>query len=216
MFSEPNISKFDVRKLSDVKPPSSTKLDKLYQQSQQAAHSAHKYNEQDYDSKLTSAVSKAAFYLRFASTAHRTKSFPQTYVPPKGSKNMNKQSSKESNATLTKKESTETPTSPISGISDSDGGGYGNDTVSRPSNFSSYADYTSRDVSEDIDDEDPPALSERVATYHDDVSSQATWLRPSTDLGFCRKTREKFSSTRAESRSDQRKTKKKSAGGKSE
>jgi hypothetical protein len=82
---------------------------------------------------------------------------------------MNRQTSKESNTTLTKKESTETPTSPISGTSDSDGGGYGNDTVSRPSNFSSYADYTSRDVSEEIDDEDPPPLSERVATHHDDV-----------------------------------------------
>lgn len=58
VFSEPNISKFDVRKLSDVKPPSSTKLDKLYQQSQQAAHTAHKYNEQDYDSKLTGFIFK--------------------------------------------------------------------------------------------------------------------------------------------------------------
>lgn len=82
---------------------------------------------------------------------------------------MNRQTSKESNPTLTKKESTETPTSPAS-VSDSDGGGYGNDTVSRPSNFSSYADYTSRDVSEEIDDEDLQ-LSERVApTYHDDVN----------------------------------------------
>lgn len=81
---------------------------------------------------------------------------------------MNRQPSKESNTTLTKKESTETPNSPAS-ASDSDGGGYGNDTVSRPSNFSSYADYTSRDLSEDIDDEDPPPLSERVATYHDEV-----------------------------------------------
>lgn len=80
---------------------------------------------------------------------------------------MNRQTSKDSNPALTKKESTETPTSPAS-ASDSDGGGYGNDTVSRPSNFSSYADYTSRDVSEDIDDEDPPPLSERIATYHDD------------------------------------------------
>jgi hypothetical protein len=54
VFSEPNINKFDVRKLSstDVKPPSSSKLDSLYQQSQQA-HSATKYNEQDYDCKLT-------------------------------------------------------------------------------------------------------------------------------------------------------------------
>lgn len=60
VFSEPNLSKFDVRKLSDVKPPSSTKLDKLYEQSQQAAHSAHKYNEQDYDSKLTSMVPEEA------------------------------------------------------------------------------------------------------------------------------------------------------------
>lgn len=77
---------------------------------------------------------------------------------------MIRQTSKESNPTLSKKESTETPAS----ASDSDGGGYGNDTVSRPSNFSSYADYTSRDVSEEIDDEDPPPLSERVATYHDD------------------------------------------------
>jgi hypothetical protein len=82
---------------------------------------------------------------------------------------MNRQTSKESNPTLTKKESTETPASPVS-ASDSDGGGYGNDTVSRPSNFSSYADYTSRDVSEEIDDEELQ-LSERVApTYHDDVN----------------------------------------------
>ena len=50
VFSEPNITKFDVRRLSDVKPPSSSKLDKEYQQSQQA-HSATKYNEQDYDCK---------------------------------------------------------------------------------------------------------------------------------------------------------------------
>lgn len=78
---------------------------------------------------------------------------------------MNRQTSKDS-----KKEAGDTPTSPLSGVSDSDGGGYGNDTVSRPSNFSSYADYTSRDVSEEIDDEDPPPLSERVATHHDDVS----------------------------------------------
>ena len=83
---------------------------------------------------------------------------------------MNRQTSKDSNTTLTKKESYEAPASPNSGASDSDGGGYGNDTISRPSNFSSYADYTSRDVSEEIDDEDPPALSERVTTYHDDVN----------------------------------------------
>lgn len=104
------------------------------------------------------------------SPAHRTKAYPQTYVPPKAVRSMNRQPSKESNATLTKKDSTDTPTSPVSAGS-SDGGGYGNDTVSRPSNFSSYADYTSRDVSEDIDDEDPPALSERVAVQHEDVSS---------------------------------------------
>lgn len=48
VFAEPNLSKFDVRKLSDVKPPSSSKLDKEYQQSQQP-HNANKYNEQDYE-----------------------------------------------------------------------------------------------------------------------------------------------------------------------
>lgn len=63
------------------------------------------------------------------------------------------------------------PTDPSSPTSDSDGGGYGNDTLSRQSNFSSYADYTSRDVSEEIDDDEPP-LSERVATYRDDDVSQ--------------------------------------------
>lgn len=78
---------------------------------------------------------------------------------------MSKPGSKE----LPKKGSTDPTSSPIS---DSDGGGYGNDTLSRQSNFSSYADYTSRDVSEEIDDDEPP-LSERVATYRgveDDVS----------------------------------------------
>jgi hypothetical protein len=50
VFSEPNISKFDVRRLSDVKPPSSSKLDKEYQSQQ--AHSAIKYNEEDFDCKL--------------------------------------------------------------------------------------------------------------------------------------------------------------------
>lgn len=55
MFAEPNLSKFDVRKLSDVKPPSSSKLDKEYQQSQQA-HSDKKYNEQDYDCKLSMSI----------------------------------------------------------------------------------------------------------------------------------------------------------------
>lgn len=103
------------------------------------------------------------------SSAHRKKSYPQQHSPLKAVRSMNRQTSKESNSTLTKKESTETPASPVS-ASDSDGGGYGNDTVSRPSNFSSYADYTSRDVSEEIDDEDLQ-LSERVApTHHDDVN----------------------------------------------
>lgn len=50
MFSEPNIGKFDVRKLSDVKPPSSSKIDKDFPQLQQP--SSTKYNEQDYDCKL--------------------------------------------------------------------------------------------------------------------------------------------------------------------
>lgn len=54
VFSEPNISKFDVRRLSDVKPPSSSKLDKEYQQLQ--PHNANKYNEQDYDSKYHRSV----------------------------------------------------------------------------------------------------------------------------------------------------------------
>lgn len=107
-------------------------------------------------------------FVLLNSPAHRTKAYPQSFVPPKAVRSMNRPNSKESNTTLTKKESTETPTSPVS--ASSDGGGYGNDTFSRPSNFSSYADYTSRDVSEDIDDEDPPALSERVATHHDDVN----------------------------------------------
>ena len=168
MFSEPNINKFDVRRLSEVKPPSSSKLDK---DDPQPPLSAIKYNEQDYDCKLKRyhVPLELCCVTHFLSTAHRTKSYPQHYTPIKAVRSMNKQTSKESNPTLSKKESTETPTSPASN-SDSDGGGYGNDTVSRPSNFSSYADYTSRDVSEDIDDEDPPPLSERVATYHDDVS----------------------------------------------
>lgn len=171
VFSEPKLSKFDVRRLSDVKPPSSSKLDKEYQQSQHS-HNANKYNEQDYDCEFTFLVScfvkLTSVALSFIKcSAHRKKSYPQ---PLKAVRNMNRQTSKESNTTLTRKESIEGPTSPISGASDSDGGGYGNDTVSRPSNFSSYADYTSRDVSEEIEDEEPPALSERVANYHDDVN----------------------------------------------
>lgn len=55
VFAEPNLSKFDVRRLSEVKPPSSSKLDKEYQQSQQA-HSDKKYNEQDYDCKSNSVT----------------------------------------------------------------------------------------------------------------------------------------------------------------
>lgn len=87
---------------------------------------------------------------------------------------MNRQNSKDSSTTLTNKEDTppsETPlsTSPNSPLSESsNGGGYGNDTISRPSNFSSYADYTSRDVSENIDEEDQPQLSERKDNYKDD------------------------------------------------
>ncbi|KAL7010531.1 hypothetical protein ACKWTF_016934 [Chironomus riparius] len=132
VFSEPGLmSKFDVRKLSDInKPASSTKLE-------EATPPANvKYNEKDYDS-------------------HRK--YPPPYQSSKNPKSMSKPSSKE----LPKKVSTDPTSSPIS---DSDGGGYGNDTLSRQSNFSSYADYTSRDVSEDIDDEEPP-LSERMTTY---------------------------------------------------
>ncbi|CRK96265.1 CLUMA_CG009689, isoform B [Clunio marinus] len=136
VFNASNIAKFDVRRLSEVKPPSSSKLDSEFQQSPQA-HAAKQYNEQDYDS-------------------HRTKAYPQPYVPIKAARNMNRQPSKD-----------KSPTSPISVVSDSDG----NDVGSRPSNFSSYADYTSRDVSENIDDEEPPPLSERIATYYDDDES---------------------------------------------
>lgn len=81
---------------------------------------------------------------------------------------MNRQTSKESNPTSTIKKSGDTTTSQNSGGSESDG--VGDDTVSRPSNFSSYADYTSRDVSQEIDDENFPPLSERVTTYHDAVN----------------------------------------------
>ena len=97
--------------------------------------------------KITT-VSKARKFITFikslisvyhVSKAHRKQSFPQSHTPLKAARSMNRQTSKDSNPTLTKKESTETPTSPAS-VSDSDGGGYGNDTVSRPSNFSSYAD----------------------------------------------------------------------------
>jgi hypothetical protein len=67
---------------------------------------------------------------------------------------MNRQISKENS-----QKGTGTPASPVSVASDSENGG----------NFSSYADYTSRDVSEEIEDEDPP-LSERVAVHQDEVN----------------------------------------------
>ncbi|CAO1323960.1 unnamed protein product [Diamesa tonsa] len=160
VFSAPNANKFDVRKLSDVNIPSnSSKSDKDYQQSQQA-HNTNKYNEQDYD-------------------IHRKKSYPHPHLPLKAvrtTSTMSHPNSKDSNSTLTRQESNVTDVStPNSPLSDSDGGGYGNDTVSRPSNFSSYADYTSRDVSENIDEEDQelPQLSEKVVTYNDDDESSS-------------------------------------------
>jgi len=53
VFSEPGISKFDVRRLSDVKPPSSSKdLDKQDQQAAAASLNLLKYNEQEYDCEL--------------------------------------------------------------------------------------------------------------------------------------------------------------------
>lgn len=67
---------------------------------------------------------------------------------------------------MSKNSKKEDQSSAQSPLSDSEGG-QGHDTLSRQSNFSSYADYTSRDVSEDIED-DEPQLSERVATYRDD------------------------------------------------
>lgn len=67
---------------------------------------------------------------------------------------------------MSKNSKKEDQSSAQSPLSDSEGG-QGHDTPSRQSNFSSYADYTSRDVSEDIED-DEPQLSERVATYRDD------------------------------------------------
>lgn len=92
--------------------------------------------------------------------------------------NMNRQLSKDSNSTLTKIDSTPTetplstaPNSPLSESSNS--GGYGNDTVSGPSNYSSYADYTSRNVSENIEEEEPQISERAAAEYNDDdVSSK--------------------------------------------
>lgn len=50
VFSDPSNSKFDVRKLSDVNPPSKSGTD--YQQPQ-SIHSSHRYNEEDYECKST-------------------------------------------------------------------------------------------------------------------------------------------------------------------
>jgi hypothetical protein len=46
VFSDTTTAKFDVRKLSDVNPPSKSGSD---HQPQQPLHSLHKYNEEDYD-----------------------------------------------------------------------------------------------------------------------------------------------------------------------
>lgn len=159
------------------------------------------------------------FCCIFLYPAHRKKTFPQSYTPLKAGRSMNRQTSKESSTTLTRKESGEAPASPAS-ASDSDGGGYGNDTVSRPSNFSSYADYTSRDVSEDIEDEEPPPLSERVATYHDEVSFYCHQLKALKSNDHCspssfRKAQKKFSSTRERELKSLTKMKKISKGEKS-
>jgi hypothetical protein len=91
---------------------------------------------------------------------------------------MSKQSSKEGSS----KRDLDTPASPT----DSDGGGYGNDTLSRQSNFSSYADYTSRDMSEEIED-DEPTLSERVITSHrdDDVSVHVSTICSVIQFFYC-------------------------------
>lgn len=169
VFSEPNLSKFDVRKLSDVKPPSSSKLDKEHQSQQ--SRNATKYDEEDYDCKFETffGVFLSMTFLLYAQTlAHRKTSYPQSYVPIKAGRNMNRPTSKENNPTSTNKKSGDASTSQNSDGSDTDGGG--DDNVSRPSNFSSYADYTSRDVSQEIDDDNRPPLSERVTTYHDVVN----------------------------------------------
>jgi hypothetical protein len=112
-------------------------------------------------------------FLKLA--AHRKKSYPHTHTPIKAVRpatNMNRQASKDSNSTLTKIESpTETPisTAPNSPISESsNSGGYGNDTVSGPSGFSSYADYTSRNVSENIEEEEAQISERAAAEYNDD------------------------------------------------
>lgn len=50
VFSEPNITKFDVRKLSDISAPaSSSKLDT----EQSVSSKNQKFSEQDYDCKYT-------------------------------------------------------------------------------------------------------------------------------------------------------------------
>jgi hypothetical protein len=54
VFSEPGLSKFDVRKLSDIsKPMSSSKLE----DEQQSPPVPHKYNEKDYDCKSFDLIS---------------------------------------------------------------------------------------------------------------------------------------------------------------
>ena len=111
--------------------------------------------------------------------------------------------------TGSKENSKRDTTDPSSPLSDSDGGGYV-DTLSRHSNFSSYADYTSRDVSEEIDDDEPP-LSERVATYReDDVSHYLHALCFSCHivifLCVTRITRRKCNSTKDEVRAPKRRT----------
>lgn len=49
VFSDPSTTKFDVRKLSDVNPPSKSGSD---HGQQQPLHSLHKFNEEDYDCKF--------------------------------------------------------------------------------------------------------------------------------------------------------------------
>ena len=58
VFSEPGLTKFDVRKLSDIsKPASSSKLD---EEQQQAPHNV-KYSEKDYDCELLQVPSSKKF-----------------------------------------------------------------------------------------------------------------------------------------------------------
>lgn len=185
VFSDPSNSKFDVRKLSDVNPPSKSGTD--YQQ-QQSIHSLHKYNEEDYECKSIFINFMSETEIKVLSSkraAHRKTTYPQPYVPIKSHKSMNKQTSKDS------QKGSGTPTSPVSN-SDSEGVG---------GNFSSYADYTSRDVSEEIDDEDPQ-LSERIAVHQDDVNFYFIFISlfrvviKKNLSNFLRSRRRKFYSTR--------------------